>query len=81
MRGKSLALRYGSLFPVTRYGSGLRYGQVLTGATMARVKSGVSLLTIAGLMQFLQNLITAATGNANVPTPTPTLPALQALLG
>lgn len=47
---------------------------------MARVKTGVGGLTIAGLMQYLQNLITAATGNANVPTPTPTLTALQTLL-
>ena len=47
---------------------------------MARVKSGVSSLTKAGLMQFLQTTITAATGNAYVPTPTPTIPAMQTLL-
>ena len=81
MKGKSLALTYGSLRPVLRYNTGLRYGQLLIiGATMARVKGGLYQLTIAGLMQYLQNLITAATGNANVPTPTPTLAALQALL-
>ena len=80
MKGKSSTIKYGSLFPVTRYGSGLRYGQLLNGATMARVKSGVSSLPNAGLMQFLQNTITAATGNPYVPTPTPTLVSMQTLL-
>ncbi len=32
------------------------------------------------MIQFLKNLITAATGNPNVPTPTPSLVTLQALV-
>jgi hypothetical protein len=79
MKGKSQALTYNSFSPVLRYNTGLRYGQLLV-THMARVKSGVSYLTIAGLIQFLKNLITAATGNANVPTPTPSLAALQTLV-
>lgn len=80
MKGKSSTVKYDSLFPVTRYGSGLRYGQLLIGNIMARVKIGVKGLTNAELMQFLQNTITAATGNANVPTPTPSLVSMQTLL-
>jgi hypothetical protein len=79
MKGKSQALTYNSFSPVLRYNTGLRYGQLLV-THMARAKSGVSYLTIAGLIQFLKNLITAATGNANLPTPNPTLAALQTLV-
>jgi hypothetical protein len=81
-KGMSMALTYNSLSPVLKYNTGLRYGQLLNGSTMARarVKSGVSYLTIAGLIQFLKNLITAATGNVNLPTPTPSLAALQTLV-
>ena len=74
---------YDSISPVLSYDEGLSYDQVLPSqkarSRMARAKSGVHLLTGTGLMQFLQTIITAVTGNPNAPTPTPTLVELQAL--
>jgi hypothetical protein len=46
---------------------------------MARAKGGLHKLVFADLMQFLQNIITAATGNPIAPTPTPSLTVLQGL--
>src|SRR5687768_6195755 len=69
-----MIITYDSVSPVLRYDSGLLYGQALpqkARSRMARAKSGVHLLTGPALMQFLQNIITAATGNPNAPTPTP----------
>ena len=74
---------YDSISPVLRYDEGLLYDQVLPAqkvrSRMARAKSGVHLLSGSGLMQFLQTIITAATGNPNAPTPTSTLVELQEL--
>jgi len=47
---------------------------------MARAKGGLYKQPFASLLQFLQNIITAATGNTNAPTPTPPLTELQGLL-
>jgi hypothetical protein len=73
---------YNSSSPVFRYNTGLRYGQLVLekGKSMARAKGGLHLLTIGGLLQYLQNLITAATGNPNAPTPFPSIVTLQGLL-
>jgi len=76
-------ITYDSFSPVLRYGTGLIYGQALPELKrkhMARAKGGVQQLTTAGLLQYLQNLITAATGNANAPTPFPWIAILQGLL-
>ena len=75
-------ITYDSNSQVLRYDSGLKYGQLRLekGKLMARAKSGLQLLTIAGLLQHLQNLITAATGNTNAPTPFPSVAILQGLL-
>src|ERR1043166_4398417 len=45
---------------------------------MAKAKGGLYLLTTGGLLQYNQDLITAATGNANAPTPFPWIATLQA---
>lgn len=47
---------------------------------MARAKGGLHRLAYAALLQFLQTIITAATGNAYAPTPNPSLLVLQGLL-
>lgn len=76
-------LKYNSISPVLRYNSGLFYGQLLPemkGKGMARVSAKLRRLGILQLLQFLQDLITAATGNSNAPTPNPHLTVLQGLL-
>jgi hypothetical protein len=75
-------ITYNSSSPVFRYNTGLRYGQLVLekGQRMARAKGGLHLLTIAGLLQYLQNLITAATGNPNAPTPFSWIATLQGVL-
>ncbi len=78
--GMSMELRYNSISPVLRYNTGLFYGQPLPGKiSMARVSAKLWKFGILQLLQFLQNLITAATGNPNAPTPNPHLPILQGL--
>src|SRR5688572_23873464 len=78
--GMSMVLRYNSVSPVLRYNTGLFYGQSLPGKVhMARVSAKLRRFGILQLLQFLQNLITAATGNANAPTPNPHLTVLQGL--
>jgi hypothetical protein len=75
-------LKYNSVSPVLRYDTGLFYGQLLPeekGHTMARVSAKLRRLAILQLLQFLQDLITAATGNPNAPTPNPHLTILQGL--
>ena len=49
-------ITYDSSSPVLTYDSGLIYGQLLPEKVklMARAKAGMHLLTVAGLMQFLQ---------------------------
>jgi hypothetical protein len=76
-------LKYNSVSPVLRYNTGLFYGQLLPEEkghkVMARVSAKLWKFGILQLLQFLQNLITAATGNANAPTPNPHLVTLQGL--
>ena len=47
---------------------------------MPLIVTGLTTLTDAELIQFAKNVHTALKGNANVPAPNPTLPALQALI-
>jgi hypothetical protein len=47
---------------------------------MPLIVSGLTTLTDAELIRFAKNVHTALKGNANVPAPNPTLPALQALI-
>jgi hypothetical protein len=78
--GMSMELRYNSISPVLRYNTGLFYSQLLPGkVNMARVSAKLRRLGILQLLQFLQDLITAATGNPNAPTPNPHLTVLQGL--
>jgi hypothetical protein len=78
--GMSMELRYNSISPVLRYNTGLFYGQLAPGkVNMARVSAKLRRLGILQLLQFLQDLITAATGNTNAPTPNPHLTVLQGL--
>jgi hypothetical protein len=79
---QDMVITYDSISPVFRYDTGLLYGQSLPviRRVMAKARGGVHVLTIAGLLQYLQNLITAATGNANAPTPFPWTATLQGLL-
>ena len=75
-------LQYDSLSPVLRYNAGLFYGQLLPsekGSVMARISAKIRRFGFLQLLQFIQNLITAATGNANAPTPNPKLVLLQGL--
>jgi hypothetical protein len=76
-------LKYNSVSPVLRYNTGLFYGQLLAeekgNKVMARVSAKLRRFGILQLLQFLQNLITAATGNPNAPTPNPHLVTLQGL--
>jgi hypothetical protein len=46
---------------------------------MARIKLGLDGRPLLGILQYLQNLITAATGNPNATTPSPSLVVLQGL--
>jgi hypothetical protein len=46
---------------------------------MAKAKGGLYDLTTLGLLQYDQDLITAATGNPNAPTPFPWIATLQAV--
>ena len=64
-----------------RYDTGLFYGQLVPEKVkpMARVSAKLRRFGILQLLQFLQNLITAATGNPNAPTPNPHLAVLQGL--
>ena len=79
--GMSMVLRYNSVSPVLRYNTGLFYGQLLPEKVkiMARVSAKLRRFGILQLLQFLQNLITAATGNPHAPTPNPHLTVLQGL--
>jgi hypothetical protein len=76
-------LKDNSVSPVLRYNTGLFYGQLLAEEKghkiMARVSAKLRRFGILQLLQFLQNLITAATGNPNAPTPNPHLVTLQGL--
>jgi hypothetical protein len=76
-------LKYNSVSPVLRYNTGLFYGQLLPQEkgrkVMARVSAKLRRFGILQLLQFLQDLITAATGNPNAPTPNPHLVTLQGL--
>jgi hypothetical protein len=76
-------LKYNSVSPVLRYNTGLFYGQLLPQEkgkkVMARVSAKLWKLGMLQLLQFLQDLITAATGNPNAPTPNPHLVTLQGL--
>jgi hypothetical protein len=47
---------------------------------MPLIVTGLNTLTDAELIQFAKNVRTALKGNANVPDPNPTLPALQTLI-
>ena len=47
---------------------------------MPLIVTGLTTLTDAELIQFAKNVHTALRGNANVPTPNPSLPALQTLI-
>lgn len=47
---------------------------------MPLIVTGLTTLTDAELIQFAKNVHTALKGNANVPAPNPTLPALQTLI-
>jgi len=73
-------LKYDSISPVLRYNTGLFYGQLLPERNrMARVSAKLWRLGILQLLQFIQDLITAATGNPNAPTPNPHITTLQGL--
>jgi len=76
-------IRYNSVSPVFRYNTGLVYGQLIPGKSkhiMARVSAKLRRQSLLELLQFLQALITAATGNPNAPTPNSYLAVLQTLL-
>ena len=47
---------------------------------MPLIVTGLTAMTDAELIQFAKNVHTALKGNANVPAPNPTLPALQTLI-
>jgi hypothetical protein len=73
---------YDDLSGLIKYDAGFYfdgYSPLESNKPMAQIKSNLSSLTIAELIQLGKNVHTALTGNANVPTPNPALTALQTL--